>query len=338
MNTLATFIHVSDLHIGDIDPATGDASAPKLWAKFPYCDGLLGHERAAMKRLEVLWRNERREDPEAHLIVTGDLTTWAKNVHFDTCDQFLSGDLSLKGEQAWGLFGAQWKRFGISGNHDKWDGAPMLCGPTMHYQMNVMKRDRRPFTNETLTLSDRKVVRFIGIDTDADVGFVSRWKARGSFISQLREADKQLNRLESTDEIRVLLMHHSMSNGTGVLGIKEASRQRLLQFVGKHGIAIVLSGHAHKPTETTFQTTLGPATEIRCGTTTQRYVMPFDWLTLKGNCPELGEWPQTCVRHRIVRAGAAYRWEYEVLVGRYEGFVHKGRTDDEAPLSGVLPL
>src|SRR5947208_511507 len=92
---LATFVHISDLHFGDIDPTTKNAVAPPYWAKMgePF-DGLLGHSYRSLVRLEQFVANlKKTEETEVRLIVTGDLTTWAASSQFDLASTFLSRDL-----------------------------------------------------------------------------------------------------------------------------------------------------------------------------------------------------------------------------------------------------
>ena len=53
---LATFVQISDLHIGNIDLANGDAeispAAAQVYMNTPFFDGLLGHHGAALEELE----------------------------------------------------------------------------------------------------------------------------------------------------------------------------------------------------------------------------------------------------------------------------------------------
>ena len=55
VQVLKTFVHVSELHIGDIDPTNGDALVPNLarriFQNFSYLDGLLGHHGRALREL-----------------------------------------------------------------------------------------------------------------------------------------------------------------------------------------------------------------------------------------------------------------------------------------------
>src|SRR2546425_275913 len=89
---LLTFIHISDLHIGDLDPETFDARAPRIWANSKRFDGLLGHSYRSLVRLEQFF-NRIRRDEKAQLIVTGDVTTVGSSAQFETVSNFLGSVL-----------------------------------------------------------------------------------------------------------------------------------------------------------------------------------------------------------------------------------------------------
>jgi len=48
--SLATLLHISDLHFGDIDPNTGDAIEPTFVGLNEVFDGLLGHSYYSLKK------------------------------------------------------------------------------------------------------------------------------------------------------------------------------------------------------------------------------------------------------------------------------------------------
>lgn len=93
---LATFLHISDLHFGDIDPQTGNAVEPKFVGFHEVFDGLLGHSYHTLKRLSSFWSKLiRREREHVYLIVTGDLTTVGKVEQFGMASEYLGGMLDL---------------------------------------------------------------------------------------------------------------------------------------------------------------------------------------------------------------------------------------------------
>src|SRR2546426_567955 len=108
---LATFVHVSDLHFGDVDPPTFDAVAPNLWAKCHWFDGLLGHSGRALGSLDAFFNNLRenlREAEPVRLLVTGDVTTVGKEKQFEMADRYLSAYVAPPEGNYWGLAAADW--------------------------------------------------------------------------------------------------------------------------------------------------------------------------------------------------------------------------------------
>ena len=124
---LATFVHVSDLHFGDVDPKTFDAAAPNLWAKCHWFDGLLGHSARALMALDAFFHN-LRDAEDAQLIVTGDLTTVGHQKHFGMAERYLGAYLAPPDGNYWGLGATDWKERAVSGNHDHWPGRATVWG------------------------------------------------------------------------------------------------------------------------------------------------------------------------------------------------------------------
>jgi 3',5'-cyclic AMP phosphodiesterase CpdA len=75
---LATFVHISDIHIGEIDPASSDAKTSRLaaqaYSNTPWLDGLLGHHGRALHELDDFIVGMRTKEPDLHLIVSGDMS------------------------------------------------------------------------------------------------------------------------------------------------------------------------------------------------------------------------------------------------------------------------
>jgi hypothetical protein len=61
MDLLATIVHISDLHFGPVDPGTMDAVIPRLWQRFPWFDGLLGHSYFAATKLDRFYGSLAQE-------------------------------------------------------------------------------------------------------------------------------------------------------------------------------------------------------------------------------------------------------------------------------------
>jgi 3',5'-cyclic AMP phosphodiesterase CpdA len=280
---LGTLIHVSDLHIGTIDEVSGDAEARRLWAYSRAFHGLLGHEYRA---LDLLERFVRGYDGSAgprllRLIVSGDLTRVGHVDEFSRAVNYRDAVADFGNGRRLGL-GLANEQLSIPGNHDRWPGASTVWGgPTSGFD-KTFPQNRRPYWNEWTTLASGHTLRFIGIDTDADVSAWghNRLLARGAFLTQLDTVSRNLFAMEPT-EIRVLVMHHSPAHRGRVLGMQRASRAALADFVEDHGVAVILTGHLHAPRVCVdaFQHSRPPVLrlEARCGTTSVRRTLPYGW-------------------------------------------------------------
>src|SRR5436190_17533355 len=123
---LATFLHVSDLHIG-LPGDSGDARARDIWKHCRWLDGLLGHEFQALGFLSRLMIDLRETDKDVRVIATGDLTRVGHPDEFDLADSFLGKTLSL-GNGTAGLGDPTWKERAVCGNHDRWPGNSRVFG------------------------------------------------------------------------------------------------------------------------------------------------------------------------------------------------------------------
>jgi len=317
---LATFVHVSDLHFGDIDPSTGskiyDANAPAIWANFRIFDGLLGHSYRALEYLAEFFIKLRDDDDEkAQLIVTGDLTCVGKKEQFKIAAQYLGNVLRFTKDPL-GLSVTDWRDRAVPGNHDHWPGsAKIFGGPTPHLATCF---PTLPFVRSPIPLSNGVSLRFIGINTDADVsphGY-NRLMARGAFATQLGDAGQQIGP-PNKDEIRVLLLHHSyLYRGTKTtLEMVEASRDALEEFLVEQDIAVLLCGHTHspcvKPFSASHQNETIEVLEACCGTTTQMDTFPKHWKTFFGRRPKRKREQNSLLVHRLLQENGQIVWETE---------------------------
>ena len=96
---LATFVHISDIHIGEIDAANGDArtspAAAKVYSNFPWLDGLLGHSGRALHELDHFVASVRASEPDARLVVTGDLSRFGASGELRDAHDYLHGQIDL---------------------------------------------------------------------------------------------------------------------------------------------------------------------------------------------------------------------------------------------------
>jgi hypothetical protein len=340
MIRLKTYVQISDLHFGDIDPMTFQSAAPAYWSNSKCFDGLPGHDYVALQRLVKFFRRmKRREDAE--LIVTGDLTSIGKSDQFDAARDFLGAQL-IPPKGTVGLGVADWQAKAIPGNHDyfagavTWTGGPILGGPTAGLAQCFPKL---PFATAPIPLPPTSVsLRFASIDTDAANSAYgpNRFWARGSFVKQLTDAQAALGPPER-DEIRVLLLHHSRAHNRGYkLRIDRKSAAALDRFLAQSDIAVLLSGHMHVPWVQNFQLiSPSPARvldlmEARCGTTTQRDTIPLHWFTLLGIPPNRTLEPNTLMVHRLIAENRAIFWTVQTYTRRIYGFEPFGLTGRQA--------
>lgn len=336
---LATLLHVSDLHFGDVG---GDGAvvhsrlAKAIWTKFPVFDGLLGHGSLALWRLAQFWKTLRAHEENVHLAVTGDVTAYGSAAQFDMASSYLASELVPPYGDHFGLGVRSWADYSVPGNHDHWPGYPIIFGAGRE----VSRRFTVPFVSR-LPLANGRSLRFIRIDTDANVGSLSlnRLHARGAFESHLPE----ISRLEppNSDDIVVLLLHHapsyrSPSGSDGKLEIVQGSLDDLRVFVVEQDVAVMLCGHVHGPRISQFHARHdGRAIEVleaRCGTTTQLDRLPFGFRGPDGRRPKRRLPPNTLLVHKIDGDRDEVLWSVETYRRRPDGFEPHERMPPTEPV------
>ncbi len=270
MQPLQTFLHVSDLHLND-QPLVFPDPPPPWFSLRRHFDGLLGHSSGSLYRLYYFWRAQL--EARAQLIVTGDLTRVGKTAQFDMADEYFGSTLAPPIADYLGFGDRDWVKRAIPGNHDHWPGLPIILGPPRSglgkYFSHVPTH-----TNPPINLGSGRSLCFFWINSDADIAYEgkSRLFAIGAFRSQLKKLDTMLGSAKPNgSEIRVLCLHHSRAWRKRVLGMKKSSRRALDDFIIRHDIAVLLTGHVHDPILDSFPlgTRSGEVLEARCGTTSQ---------------------------------------------------------------------
>lgn len=181
--------------------------------------------------------------------------------------------------------------------------------------------------SRTQTLPGGRTIRFIRIDSDADIRSygVSRLMARGAFQSQLTKAARLLDEIaDDENEIRVLLIHHSYHCQGMKLSINAASRQAFEHFLSDYRIALIMTGHLHKPLLHSFVPPTpesSPVLEARCGTTTQVDRVPYHWTTVTGQLAKRKFPKNVLLVHRLFEdtRGQVF-WNVEILERTRLGF------------------
>jgi hypothetical protein len=315
---LATLIHISDLHVGEIDSNSGNARATPFaaWAvkNFPQLDGLLGHQGRSLQDLTRFWATfPRPAEGEFGLVVTGDYTRCGDGTEFGTATQFLVGQVNLGPNRYPVLTGLQLQSVpqGIPGNHDHWGGTNFPWGGSPSTFAGTTLTPGMPHIWPGIPLANGRTLVMCGVDSDADVYPLgpNRLRAIGSFQSQLTKLATALGP-NPGNEVRVLMVHHSWNHQGKILRMTTASKTAMHSFVIAHGIKIVLSGHTHGVKMLPITAGgLPDAHELCCGTTTQLDHVPYDWATLMGNVPKR-QWPtNTLLVHRLWDRHGVLEWE-----------------------------
>jgi hypothetical protein len=331
---LKTFIHVSDLHIGEIDPQSGDAlvspGTNSFIQQFKYLDGILGHHGQALKDLQAFCEEFTRRGEAFELLVSGDFTRCGSVKEIATVKRFLAGsiDLSPPNGLLVGLQLGLMPAASITGNHDQWGGVnhPWGGGPL---NARALAPNSMPFLL-TYPLANGRRLLLAGIDTDADIKSrsIKRVLAQGSFQNQLIALKQRLPRAEAED-IRVLIAHHSMACHSLTLRMDDASWKALGAFLADHQFSILLSGHTHaeefnKIPITASNGSAADIVELTCGTTTQHDQVPYNWRNIFGSYPTRN-WPEnTLFVHRILGTPGATTWECQAYGRGPSGFCDLG--------------
>jgi predicted phosphodiesterase len=335
MKRLLTLVHVSDLHVGDIDLEDGDApldSKPPSWWRFHgLFDGFLGHSHRALVDLAERFA-QLSEEENAILVVAGDLTAVGSATQFLLARTYLESAIALEEGNPIGLGYPDAFRAATSGNHDHWPGTRKIVGlPTAGLRVmfpDSIRVERFPLR----TIGDEPLDLVVAaIDSDADVppNGASRVLARGEFWSQLDELEPQLGRPDPS-EIRALVLHHSRMYSQGpALVINTTSRKRLDRFIEECGVAVLLTGHVH--VARAGLTSIGPQQllEARCGTTTVRDAPPKSWNLSEKEARKRFH-PNTLLVHRLLEdeTSGAVRWRTTLEWRKSTGFVEDRELGD----------
>jgi predicted phosphodiesterase len=329
MTRLATFLHISDLHIGEFEAITGDSKISPLAARvlnnLPIFDGLLGHHAAALRHLEDFSANLLAEEPDCMLIVSGDLSRYGDYRELRSARALIesSVDIAPPLREQVGLYFHSAACL-IPGNHDHWAGVATPIGAAPSDYSAVFFDQPTP-SEYVLDLRDEEgmKLRFIRINSDADIqpNSLNRLLAKGHFTSELNVLSASLP-ARPDNEIRVLMIHHSRSHAGRVLAMTRASKQALDEFLKSKGISVMLTGHTHAPVARlhNIRGTSG-VHELGAGSTTQFDVLPFKWKVRLRNPHQLGWHPNTLMVHRIALKDGQPWWETETCQRFPNGFM-----------------
>lgn len=325
---MQTFLHLSDLHIGDTYPLTKasvcDPQAVAMANVYPYLPGNLGHSSLALIAINKLYRKLRRQCGADNLsvIVTGDVTAFGKQSHFDNAREFLFGRFVLNRRHGIGLNSPTDLGI-IPGNHDYFAGMPIPVGHRTGHFSKFFSR-ALPEVSWTVPLPDGRRLRFLEIDCDHDFEIgnrLPRITARASGRDHLSRLGGLLGRLPDTlHEPRIVLMHGSARHRGGFLQICELladAHQELDAVCIAHRVKAILCGHIHA-------SDLGaiawphnpPTTELCCGTSAQVLRPSINRITKLLVQRYLPRTNQVLVHQIVQRSGTVF-WETAEYLLRY---------------------
>lgn len=323
---LATFVHVSDLHFGALDPTTGnaaiDAHTEPWLLRQPWFDGYLGHSGIALRHLDTFFEFMKRTE-SADILVTGDLSTVGSPAEIALARAYLTKHNSLAPNRRLGLGIPDALDRAVLGNHDHWPGrrAKHALDPVMlgnGAQLGSVLPKPMPAVSYRMIAPDVELA-LIRVDTDADVRAVgiNRLLGRAAFHSQLASPQAVPRPARSgVRQVRVMLLHHSPSCTTVTLGMSKGMRRALAQFVATTDTRVLLTGHLHVAGGGPPFFRSGSLLEARCGSTTQLDSIPHNWKK-RHRPPE----KNVLLVHRIVEERGMLLWEVERFVRGIKGFV-----------------
>lgn len=337
---LATFVHISDIHIGEIDPGTGDAKtswlAAQAYSNTPWLDGLLGHHGRALHELDDFVVDLKTKEPTVRLLVTGDLSRFGARSELRDARAYIEGEIDITpphgNDVGLRLAG---HILVIPGNHDHWGGTAGPGGVHGSRYKTVFQK-QVPFLH-SVQLEKSKHIVFLGINSDANVYKLSakRVLAIGAFQSQLQQLHAWL-KTKRDDEFRILLIHHSWFQGGTTLRMDSASKGALEEFMVDNQVSAMLCGHSHHPLLNCFTANAARNSstvyELRCGSTTQHDAVPLKWKTLLQKRPRRNWQPNSLIVHRVYQDTDAMMWRSELHARGQGGFAHVPQWDKEFPL------
>jgi hypothetical protein len=315
---LATFVQISDMHIGDLNQRN-DAAALQ-WHYHRLFRGYLGHHSAALDHLDEFVAGLFLQETDARLFVTGDLTAFGRPSQFEFARAYITGQVSLGVGNYLGLSAPT--AHSIPGNHDHWPGRPpsspldlvMFGEPTIGFSLTF---PGLPLPIIEYPLTDAVRVTVAGIDSEADVDPYSpnRFFAIGSFKSQLSALRERFAE-PNPNEIRILLLHHSPQHPDLVHGMERSSFWDLLRTIDECEISVLLTGHLHEPkgemNESHHHNVRWEWIEARCGTTTVRDEIPESGSTNRSVLR-----PNTLLVHRLyeiaTRKASRIEWRSSIF-------------------------
>lgn len=307
------FAHISDLHFGDtLINRRGGLVPGQRPHDVGKCMALPSGLEAAMIEAGV------PDDAGIQMIVSGDLTVSGSKQQLAVAHAFIRSRPAIN--RLPGPYGRIGLNVGadslgaIPGNHDHWGGNRTTLTA---YNGSLFPNDFRatPWMKSWPSYGRDFEVDVFGIDSNSGLKPPGRFAvskrlagslARGSISND--EFAKLENLLQgsaakSSDVVRIIVCHHSVSYRSGLLGtleLEQTSRDRLLKLAADYGVAGILTGHAHMSHYAMLQTRDSSGNyrrihELRCSAT-------VGW-------PMNAKEEAGFLFHRVIRQGTGWNWD-----------------------------
>jgi hypothetical protein len=165
-------VQISDLHIGSIEPVTGDAlgskPAAQLAAQFSWCDDVLGHDGRAWQDLEGFNSGLVNDGEDRLGMVSGDVTRCGDGIDPATANDFLASQPNLHPSQGndVGLRDPRWSHVAMPGHHDHWPGQPVIFAGPLPASQTYCPPLHLPYVRD-LRFAHGRLRQLVGIQTDS---------------------------------------------------------------------------------------------------------------------------------------------------------------------------
>lgn len=329
------FLHVSDIHFAQVNPASLPHRTRQAWSRVPFLDRLLGHDPRTLARLDQFFEGVRGYG-SWHLVQTGDVTGFGSVSEFQAGSRYFSSTLTPPYGDFWGLRLPDWKRRSVSGNHDRWPGNGWMFGTSNPWHGSPHFYTT-PLVDRAIQAPSFPPIRFLGIDSEREVNpfGMRRLLAVGSFRDEVARLRRALDHRRAR-EIHILMMHHSrLAADCRTNGIERVSREMLDRLVGDYDIRVVLTGHVHAPRIEEIPVGDGAhrLLETRCGTTAQKLNRPVRTYLELSWMPDAAQRvarnarkSQSLLVHRLAAENGSLVWRSQAFRLSRHGFRPTGIT------------
>ena len=252
MNDIFRFAHLSDLHLSSL----AEVKIPDLLSKraLGYLSWRLRRRREHTPEVLAALLHDLRGLTPNHVVITGDLTHIGLPSEFQQARRWLE------------TLGSPADVTVVPGNHDayvraSWDTTFALWTPYMVSDSGLSAgTDPSPAHSIFPAVRKRGCAALIGVSSARPS---APFLAVGSLGTvQLERLDRILDQLRRERLFRILLIHHPPLSGA-VTWRKRLTDEALLRSVmARHGVELVLHGHAHRTSVLQCQAASRPVTII----------------------------------------------------------------------------